>query len=153
MISVSDSALDQLKGLLTEQTAAQPVGMRVYIQSGGCSGFSYGMGLDENPPKEDDQVVDVNGLRVYVDSYSAQYLEGAEIDYVENPRKEAAENDLFVENRQLLELGLEPIRLQDDLLSEVTEIAQAYSDRCDRSKIPARSNWIQRRERPVVPAT
>jgi iron-sulfur cluster assembly protein len=70
MISVSDSALDQLKGLLTEQTAAQPVGMRVYIQSGGCSGFSYGMGLDENPPKEDDQVVDVKGLRVYVDSYT-----------------------------------------------------------------------------------
>ena len=42
-----------------------------------------GMGIDENPPKEDDEVVDVNGMRVYVDSYSAQYLEGAEIDYVD----------------------------------------------------------------------
>ena len=39
-------------------------------------------------------------------------LTGAEIDFVENPRKEAAENELFVENRQLLELGLEPIRLR-----------------------------------------
>ena len=51
-------------------------------------------------------------------------LTGAEIDYVENPRKEAAENELYVENSHLLELGLDPIRLADDLLSEVTEIAR-----------------------------
>lgn len=83
MITVSPSALGQLKDLLVEQAPEQQVGLRVYIQSGGCSGFSYGMGLDENPPKADDQVVDVDGLRVYVDSYSAQYLDGAEIDYVD----------------------------------------------------------------------
>ncbi len=110
----------------------------------------------ENPPERGDRVRVFNQMtechRVVELAKLVSGLTGAEIDYVENPRKEAAENDLFVENRQLLELGLEPIRLQDDLLSEVTEIAQAYSDRCDRSKIPARSNWIQRRERPV-PAT
>lgn len=83
MITVSDTALDQLKGLLAEQPPDQQVGLRVYVQSGGCSGFSYGMGLDENPPGEDDEVVDVSGLRVYVDSNSAQYLDGAEIDYVD----------------------------------------------------------------------
>lgn len=83
MITVSDTALDQLKGLLSEQEPDQQVGLRVYVQSGGCSGFSYGMGLDENPPREDDEVVDVSGLRVYVDSNSAQYLDGAEIDYVD----------------------------------------------------------------------
>jgi UDP-sulfoquinovose synthase len=110
----------------------------------------------ENPPERGDRVRVFNQMtechRVVELAKLVSGLTGAEIDYVENPRKEAAENDLFVENRQLLELGLEPIRLQDDLLSEVTEIAQAYSDRCDPSKIPARSNWIQRRERPV-PAT
>ena len=63
--------------------------------------------------------------------------------FVENPRNEAPSNDLFVENRQLLELGLKPIRLEDDLLSEVTEIARTYAHRCDRDKIPCRSNWIQ----------
>ena len=46
-------------------------------------------------------------------------LTGAEIDFVTNPRKEAAENDLFVENRQLLDLGLDPITLEDGLMREV----------------------------------
>ncbi len=54
-------------------------------------------------------------------------LTGAEIDYVENPRKEAAENELFVANDHLLELGLDPITLRGDLLTEVTEIAQKYA--------------------------
>lgn len=84
LVTVSDAALGQLKGLIAEQPADKPLGLRVFIQSGGCSGFSYGMGLDENQPKEDDHVIDVeSGLKVYVDSYSAQYMEGAEIDYVE----------------------------------------------------------------------
>ena len=85
LITVSDAALQQLTGLVEGQaTAERQLGLRVFIQSGGCSGFSYGMGLDENPPREDDYVIDASdNLKVYVDSYSAQYLEGAEIDYVD----------------------------------------------------------------------
>ena len=85
LITVSDAALGQLQGLIEGQASAvQQLGLRVYIQSGGCSGFSYGMGLDENPPREDDYVIEASGaLKVYIDSYSAQYLEGAEIDYVD----------------------------------------------------------------------
>ncbi len=73
-------------------------------------------------------------------------LTGAEIDLVANPRKEASHNDLLVENGNLLDLGLEPVTLEDDLLQEVTDIAQRYGHRCDRERIPCRSLWVSRTE-------
>src|SRR5918992_4106591 len=56
-------------------------GLRVSVQPGGCSGFKYGL-LIEDQAAEDDFIVDHDGFRVFVDPFSAQYLNGVTIDYV-----------------------------------------------------------------------
>jgi UDP-sulfoquinovose synthase len=70
-------------------------------------------------------------------------MTGAQVEHVENPRKEALDNDLVVENRNLLDLGLDPITLEQELLTEVMDVALRYRDRCDVEKIPCRSLWVQ----------
>ena len=58
-----------------------------------------------------------------------------------NPRVEADENDLEVENEKFMKLGLEPITLSAGLMLEIKQVAEKYIDRCDKDKIMPKSRW------------
>ena len=81
VVSLTDAAVVKLQELTKEETNPQ-IGLRVYVYSGGCSGFRYGMML-EDAPTPDDRVLDASGIRVYVDGQSVDLLKGAQIDYVD----------------------------------------------------------------------
>src|SRR4026207_1629190 len=81
MINVSCSAASKLGELLAEEQK-QSSGLRVFVQGGGCSGFQYGLMIEENGG-DADQVFESNGVKLYVDPVSISYLKGAEVDFVE----------------------------------------------------------------------
>jgi iron-sulfur cluster assembly accessory protein len=69
------------KFIVQEQVPADTAGLRVSVLPGGCSGFKYSLNIEERA-LEDDLVHEINGVRVFVDGFSAQYLTGVTIDYV-----------------------------------------------------------------------
>lgn len=84
MISVTETAAEKINELLIEEGKTGS-GLRMYVQGGGCSGFQYGLMIDEGTGDADsDKVFEVNGVRLLVDPISLRYLQNAEVDFVDN---------------------------------------------------------------------
>jgi iron-sulfur cluster assembly protein len=81
VVSLTEAAAAKLRELTAGETNPN-IGLRVYVYSGGCSGFRYGMMLEDAPTPED-RVMESRGIRVYIDPDSIRYLKGSEIDYVD----------------------------------------------------------------------
>ena len=81
MVTLTDRAAQEIKGLLEKQDKPDAM-LRVFVSGGGCSGFQYGMSL-EDETMEGDQETQINGVKVIVDPRSAMYIEGAQVDYVD----------------------------------------------------------------------
>lgn len=81
MVTLSGEAAEQVRRFLAaENLTVEGAGLRVSVLPGGCSGFQYGLEVEEES-REDDFVVESEGIRLFVDPFSAQYLQGVVIGY------------------------------------------------------------------------
>ena len=90
MLVVTDKAFNQIKQVQAEENDYSP--LRVFVQGGGCSGFSYGFTFDNQ--QDDDFVLEKEGTKVLVDALSMSYLDGAEIDF----KKEIGSAQFIIRN-------------------------------------------------------
>ncbi len=86
MVTISELAADKAKKILIAEGKAE-WGLRIYTAGGGCCGPSYGMDIDENPA-EGDQIIERNGLRLFVDKDTFKNLSGMEVDFIDEGEKQ-----------------------------------------------------------------
>jgi iron-sulfur cluster assembly accessory protein len=82
LVTLTESAATKVKELMAEEPAGEATVLRVAVQGGGCSGFEYALGFDSGA-QEGDHQVDAFGVPVVVDPFSAPYLQGTEIDFLD----------------------------------------------------------------------
>ena len=83
MITLTSSALQEVRRLIQNEQK-QNLAIRIGVKGGGCSGFSYLMGLEEAAPKQYDTVLEQDGVKILIDAKSHLYLDGITIDYKTN---------------------------------------------------------------------
>ena len=83
-LNVTEPAAAEIKKFMSsEEGLPETAGLRVRVVPGGCSGFQYSLNIEEES-RQGDFVLDEKGVRLFVDMFSAQYLNGVQIDYVTN---------------------------------------------------------------------
>ena len=81
-LNVTENAATEIKKFMSgEEGLPESAGLRVRVVPGGCSGFQYSLNIEEDS-RQGDFILGENGVRLFVDMFSAQYLNGVEIDYV-----------------------------------------------------------------------
>ena len=82
VLTLSDNAAAEVRKFISaEGVPTESAGLRVSVLPGGCSGFKYSLNIEDHST-DDDMTAEINGVRVFVDAFSAQYLSGVTIDYV-----------------------------------------------------------------------
>jgi iron-sulfur cluster assembly protein len=82
LVSLTEGAASKIKELMAEEPAGEAEVLRIAVQGGGCSGFEYALGFDTGA-QEGDHEVNAFGIQVVVDPFSAPYIQGTQIDFVE----------------------------------------------------------------------
>ena len=82
MVVLTEKAASKVKELMAEEPEGEVSVLRIAIQGGGCSGFQYALGFDRGP-QDGDAEIEMHGVKVVVDPFSAPYLQGSEIDFVD----------------------------------------------------------------------
>ena len=82
MVTVTESAAQKIRELIDQEAEEDVSVLRIAIEGGGCSGFQYALGFDRGP-QDGDNEIESNGVTVVIDPFSAPYLAGSEIDYVD----------------------------------------------------------------------
>jgi len=85
LVTITEAAASKAKALLEARELPEGA-LRVFVAGGGCSGYQYGMALARSA-EDDDLILEQSGVRILIDPESAQYLDGAEIDYVDDVMK------------------------------------------------------------------
>jgi iron-sulfur cluster assembly accessory protein len=81
VITMTPTAAVKVSELLQQENDPS-LGLRIFVAGGGCSGLQYGMTLDEE--QEGDTVINMSGIKVFVDEMSISYINGSEVDYVDS---------------------------------------------------------------------
>jgi len=82
LVSLTERAASKITELMAEEPDGEASVLRLAVQGGGCSGFEYALGFDKGA-LEGDHELDVQGVKIVVDPYSAPYVQGTEIDFVD----------------------------------------------------------------------
>tara|TARA_Y100001951_G_scaffold2821_1_gene1957 strand:+ start:167 stop:490 length:324 start_codon:yes stop_codon:yes gene_type:complete len=82
-MTLTDTAAEKVRDFIKDLKATENAGLRVSVLPGGCSGFQYGLNIEETF-EPDDEIFDIEGIKIFIDPFSSQYLDGVEIDYTTN---------------------------------------------------------------------